>query len=71
MGVVSSEERISTTTRRHPRTLAEAFPDERAHATEGWQRGGLDLVGPLLGFLAAMLAGGLLALYVIGKVFGS
>jgi len=26
------------TTRRHPRTLAEAFPDVRATCAEGWQR---------------------------------
>lgn len=25
---------MNTTTRRHPRTLAEAFPDERAHCIE-------------------------------------
>lgn len=27
------------TTRRHPRTLAEAYPDVRATWSEGWMRG--------------------------------
>jgi len=26
------------TTRKHPRSLADAFPDERASWSEGWQR---------------------------------
>lgn len=29
---------ICSTTRRHPRTLADAFPDVRATWHEGWQR---------------------------------
>ena len=53
---------MNTTTRRHPRTLAEAFPDERAqwleapadrgvHGVFAWLMGGLGVVAALLLFV--------------------
>lgn len=53
MSVVVSE---NTTTRRHPRSLADAFPDERANAVEVYRRPAHALIGPVVGFIAAVMA---------------
>ena len=53
---------MNTTTRRHPRTLAEAFPDERAqwlehpqdngvHGLMRWSLAGLAVVACLMAFV--------------------
>lgn len=47
---------MNTTTRRHPRSLAEAFPDERAHCIEHHRRASSDLVPLVLGFIGAAIA---------------
>ena len=51
---------MNTTTRRHPRSLSEAFPDERACAVEVTRRHWLREVPSyalFLGFLALVLFG--------------
>ena len=62
MSVVMSE---NTTTRRHPRSLADAFPDERAYAVEVYRRPAHALIGPVVGFIAAVGAAVTVALRVI------
>lgn len=62
MSVVMSE---NTTTRRHPRSLADAFPDERAYAVEVYRRPSHALIGPVVGFVLAIVAATLVAVRVI------
>jgi hypothetical protein len=50
------------TTRRHPRTLDEAFPDSRAQWCEGWQRPARN---GWAGRLLAVLIGVLLAVVIV------
>lgn len=58
---------INTTTRRHPRTLADAFPADRACAIEH-HRAARAIVPPVLGFLAAIVAAVLIAIEAIGRL---
>lgn len=51
---------MNTTTRRHPRSLAEAFPDERARCIEGPDRGVNEIVPMIIGFILALFASVLL-----------
>lgn len=68
MSVVMNEDRATvdnTTTRRFSRTLAEAFPDERAHAIEPWRKTSVSdalrqLLRQVAGFALALLAAALL-----------
>jgi hypothetical protein len=51
---------MNTTTRRHPRTLAEAFPDERACAVDAYVQPAFDrwagvALAVMLGISAAVL----------------
>lgn len=55
----------NTTTRRHPRSLADAFPDERAYAVEVYRRPAHALIGPVVGFVLAIVAATLVAVRVI------
>lgn len=53
------------TTRRYSRTLADAFPDERANAVEVYRRPSHALIGQVVGFIAAIGAATLIAIRVI------
>lgn len=55
----------NTTTRKFPRSLADAFPDERAIAIEH-HRAARSLIRPVLLFGAALLVGAGGFLYLIG-----
>lgn len=45
---------MNTTTRRYSRSLAEAFPDERAHCIEHYRSPASDLVPLVVGFVLAV-----------------
>lgn len=59
---------MNTTTRRYSRTLAEAFPDERAPWLEHHRRPGSELVPIVVGFIGALIVGVLAFLEITSRL---
>lgn len=59
---------MNTTTRRFSRTLADAFPDVRAHWLEHHPRAAGELVPMVLGFLGAMIVAVLAFLRIAARL---
>jgi hypothetical protein len=59
----------NNTTRRYPRTLAEAFPDERAEWLDVQRQVRTDLVPLVVGFVCAVIMAVLIYLEASGRLF--